>query len=56
MRYLARTEGILLDPVYTGKGFSKFLKMLRNGDFEQDGTIIFLHSGGAGGLFAIDLP
>lgn len=56
VRYLARTEGIILDPVYTGKGFSKFLKMLKNGDFDGDDTIVFLHSGGAGGLFAIDLP
>jgi 1-aminocyclopropane-1-carboxylate deaminase/D-cysteine desulfhydrase-like pyridoxal-dependent ACC family enzyme len=30
--------------------------MLRNGDFADDQTIIFLHSGGAGGIFAIDLP
>lgn len=56
VRYLARTEGIILDPVYTGKAFSKFLKMLKNGDFDGEETIVFLHSGGAGGLFAIDLP
>ena len=56
VRYLARKEGIILDPVYTGKAFSLFLKMLRNGDFADDQTIIFLHSGGAGGIFAIDLP
>ena len=56
VRYLARKEGVILDPVYTGKGFSKFLRMLREGSFEEDETIIFLHSGGAGGLFAIDLP
>ena len=56
VRYLARLEGILLDPVYTGKAFSLFLRMLREGAFDGDKTIIFLHSGGAGGLFAIDLP
>ncbi len=56
VRYLARLEGILLDPVYTGKAFSLFLRMLREGAFDGDETIIFLHSGGAGGLFAIDLP
>ena len=56
VRYLARTEGIILDPVYTGKGFSRFLRMLREGAFDDEQTIIFLHSGGAGGLFAIDLP
>ena len=31
-------------------------EFLKNGDFDGDQTIIFLHSGGAGGLFAIDLP
>lgn len=56
VRFLARQEGILLDPVYTGKAFSLFLRMLREGAFAQDENIIFLHSGGAGGLFAIDLP
>ena len=56
VRYLARQEGIILDPVYTGKAFSKLLKMLDKGAFEDDETIIFLHSGGAGGVFAINLP
>ena len=56
VRFLARAEGILLDPVYTGKAFSLFLNMLREGAFAQDETIVFLHSGGAGGIFAIDLP
>ena len=56
VRYMARHEGIILDPVYTGKAFSLFLRMLREGAFEQDENIVFLHSGGAGGLFAIELP
>ena len=56
VRYLARQEGIILDPVYTGKAFDKMLKLLENGTFADDETIIFLHSGGAGGVFAIDLP
>ena len=56
VRYLARKEGIILDPVYTGKAFSLFLRMLREGAFDQDENIVFLHSGGAGGVFAIDLP
>lgn len=56
VRYLARQEGIFLDPVYTGKAFSEFLRMLRADAFAEEETIIFLHSGGAGGLFAIDLP
>lgn len=56
VRYLARKEGVVLDPVYTGKAFSLFLRMLREGAFDGDDTIFFLHSGGAGGLFAIELP
>lgn len=56
VRYLARREGIILDPVYTGKAFSLFLRMLREGSFAEDENLIFLHSGGAGGVFAIDLP
>ena len=56
VRFLAQAEGVVLDPVYTGKAFSLFLKMLREGAFAQDETIVFLHSGGAGGIFAIDLP
>ena len=56
VRYLARREGIILDPVYTGKSFSLFLKMLKDGAFDGDENIVFLHSGGAGGVFAIDLP
>lgn len=56
VRYMARHEGIIFDPVYTGKAFSLFLRMLREGAFDQDENIVFLHSGGAGGLFAIELP
>lgn len=56
VRYLARREGIILDPVYTGKAFSLFLKMAKEGAFEGEENIVFLHSGGAGGLFAIELP
>ncbi len=56
IQFLAKTEGVILDPVYTGKAFTLFLRMLREGAFQDDERIVFLHSGGAGGLFAIDLP
>ena len=52
---LARLEGIFLDPVYTGKAFAEVLSLLREGKFPGE-RILFLHSGGAGGLFAVDLP
>ena len=53
---LARTEGILLDPVYTGKAWAGMLKLLREGYFGDEGDIVFVHTGGAAALFARDLP
>ena len=52
---LARLEGIFLDPVYTGKAFAEFLSLLEADCFDGE-NLLFLHSGGAGGLFAVDLP
>lgn len=56
MEELARTEGMLLDPVYTGKAWSGMLKLLKQGYFGTEGDIVFVHTGGAAALFAIDLP
>ena len=50
IRYLARREGIFLDPVYTGKAFSGVMDMARKG--ELSGRIVFWHTGGFPGLFA----
>ena len=55
IREMARLEGIFLDPVYTGKAFAHFLSLLRAGEFTGE-NLLFVHSGGAGGLFAVDLP
>jgi D-cysteine desulfhydrase family pyridoxal phosphate-dependent enzyme len=52
IRYLARSEGILLDPTYSGKAFAVLLEMLKRGDFKPDEQVIFLHTGGAASLFA----
>ena len=52
---LARMEGILLDPVYTGKAWSGMLRLLQNGGFDGQGDILFVHTGGAAALFAMDL-
>ena len=49
---LAREEGILLDPVYSGKGFAGLLRRVREGGFGDDETVVFLHTGGAAALFA----
>lgn len=53
---LARTEGILLDPVYTGKAWAGMLRLLQEGTFPGDGALAFVHTGGAAALFAMDLP
>ncbi|MEG2037691.1 MAG: pyridoxal-phosphate dependent enzyme, partial [Ruthenibacterium sp.] len=55
MLRLAREEGILLDPIYTGKAFSGMLKLLGEGYFDSMEDIIFIHTGGAAALFAVDL-
>ena len=50
---VAAREGIFLDPVYTGKAFAGLLELADEGAFAETDNILFLHSGGAGGLFAI---
>ena len=47
----ARCEAILLDPVYSGKGAAGLIDLIRKGFFKKDQNIVFLHTGGAQGLF-----
>lgn len=47
----AREEGILLDPVYSGKGAAGLIDLIRKGHFRKGERIVFLHTGGAAGLF-----
>ena len=49
---LARAEGVLADPVYTGKGFAGFLALVRDGTFSPDEAVVFIHTGGAPALLA----
>jgi D-cysteine desulfhydrase family pyridoxal phosphate-dependent enzyme len=49
---VARTEGILLDPVYTGRAMAGLIDLIRTGVFGKDETIVFWHTGGAAALFA----
>ena len=49
---LARLEGILFDPVYSGKALAGMIDYLREGRFDGAKRIVFLHTGGAAGLFA----
>jgi len=49
---VAQAEGLLLDPVYTGRAFGGLLDLIRNGALEADERILFWHTGGTPGLFA----
>ncbi|MBT8141468.1 MAG: D-cysteine desulfhydrase [Gammaproteobacteria bacterium] len=50
METLARTESILLDPVYTAKGMDGMLDLVRQGFFGEHKNIVFIHTGGAQGI------
>ena len=50
---MAENEGLFIDPVYTGKAFAGLIAMAREGAFKPTDRVLFLHSGGAGGLFAV---
>ena len=50
LKLAARTDGIVLDPVYTGKAMKGLIALARAGRFEGE-TVVFLHTGGAQGLF-----
>lgn len=47
----ARHEGILLDPVYSGKGMAGLIDLVRKGHFKRGENVVFLHTGGSVGLF-----
>jgi len=52
VRIFARKEGILLDPVYTGKAAAGLLDLIQKGHFQKGEKVLFLHTGGAPGLYA----
>jgi len=51
VRLVARTEGILLDPVYTGKAMAGLIDLVRKGFFNKDDTVLFVHTGGSPALY-----
>jgi D-cysteine desulfhydrase len=51
IRTLARSEGVLLDPVYTGRAFGGLLDLIQQGIFQSDERVLFWHTGGTAGLF-----
>lgn len=52
IRLMARSEGILLDPVYTGRALAGLIDLVRRGLFSRDETVLFWHTGGTPALFA----
>ena len=44
-------EGILADPVYSGKGLAGMIDLIRKGYFKKGENVVFLHTGGSAGLF-----
>ena len=51
IQLLARLEGILLDPVYSGKGMAGLIDLCRKGFFKRGETVVFVHTGGSAALF-----
>ena len=52
IKLVAQTEGILLDPVYTGKAMAGLIEMIRHNHFKKDDNVVFIHTGGTPALFA----
>ncbi len=53
---MAKTEGILLDPVYTGKAVAGLIDLSRKGYFKKGENILYVHTGGSPGLYAYIRP
>lgn len=53
---MAKSEGILLDPVYTGKAMAGFIDLSRKGYFKKGENVLFVHTGGSPGLYAYIKP
>ena len=49
--YMARREGIILDPCYTGKTFCGLLDLVKKGEIRRGETVIMIHTGGVPGIY-----
>ncbi len=54
VKLLARTEGILLDPVYTGKAMAGLIGLVRQGAFKKSDNVLFVHTGGSPALYSYE--
>ena len=52
VQLVAQTEGVLLDPVYTGKAMAGLIDLARKGYFKKEEKILFVHTGGSPALYA----
>jgi len=52
MRFMAKNEGIILDPVYTSKGFSALIDYVKKGIIKKNQNVIFVFTGGGPAVFA----
>ena len=52
VKLFARLEGVLLDPVYTGKAAAGLIDLIRQGHFKRGEKVLFLHTGGSPALYA----
>jgi 1-aminocyclopropane-1-carboxylate deaminase/D-cysteine desulfhydrase-like pyridoxal-dependent ACC family enzyme len=52
IQLFARLEGLLLDPVYTGRAAAGLIDLIRGGFFARGETVLFWHTGGTPALFA----
>ena len=52
IRLAARSDGLVLDPSYTGKAMAGLIAHIREGQYERDQTVVFMHTGGTPALFA----
>jgi D-cysteine desulfhydrase/L-cysteate sulfo-lyase len=51
VKLFARQEGIILDPIYTGKGAAAMIAHIREGQFKKDDVVVFIHTGGLPAIF-----
>ena len=51
VKLLARSEGIILDPVYSGKAFAGMIDLVKKGYFDKSKALVFIHTGGTPALF-----
>lgn len=56
IRLVAETEGIFIDPVYTGKAMAGLIDQIKKGRFTKKETVVFIHTGGTAALFPYRIP